>query len=86
MSNYKSKTIEIKYLNTWCYWLINYIPELLKIMGGFKDKVVTVFKTNTHAQTVYGRERKLSKRKSQKQSEENIFKNNRNLFYIKRRK
>ena len=55
-------------------------------MGGFKDKVVTVFKTNTHTQTVYGRERKLSKRKSQRQSEENIFKNNRNLFYIKRRK
>ena len=30
-----------------------------------------------------GRKTKLSKRKSQKQSEENILKNNRNLFTLK---
>ena len=32
---------------------------------------------------MYGRKTKLSKRKSQKQSEENILKNNRNLFTLK---
>ena len=41
--------------NTWYDWLIN-----------FKDKIVSVFKTNTPKQTVYGRGRKLSKPKTTK--------------------
>ena len=46
-SNYKNKNIETKYLNTWYVWLFNYIPEpIRKIVGGFKDEVVGLFKTN----------------------------------------
>ena len=34
--------------NTWYDWLINYIPEpIRKSVGGFKDKIVSLFKTNT---------------------------------------
>ena len=33
--------------STWYNWLINYIPEpIRKTVGGFKDKVVSLFKTN----------------------------------------
>ena len=46
-------------------WLSNYIPEpIRKSVGGFKDKIVSLFKTNTPKQTVYGREKKLSKLKN----------------------
>ena len=39
------KIIPIK--NTWYDWLINYIPEpIRKIVGGFKDTVISLFKTN----------------------------------------
>ena len=38
--------------------------------GGFKDKVVCLFKTNIPKQTMYGRRRKLIEPKTQKQSEE----------------
>ena len=42
--------------NTWCDWLINYIPESIqKSVGGFKDKILSLFKTKTAKQTVYGR-------------------------------
>ena len=42
--------------NSWYDWLINYIPEpIRKSLGGFKDKVISLFKTNTPKQTVYGR-------------------------------
>ena len=48
--------------NTCCDWLINYIPEpIRKSVGDFKDKIVSLFKTNTPEQTVYGREKKVSK-------------------------
>ena len=51
--------------NTWYDWLINYIPEpIRKSVGGFKDKIVNLFKTNTSKQTVYGRGKKLSKPKN----------------------
>ena len=51
--------------NTWYDWLSNYIPEpIRKSVGGFKDKIVSLFKTNTPKQTVYGREKKLSKLKN----------------------
>ena len=34
--------------NTWYDWMINYIPQSIrKSVGGFKDKVVSLFKTNT---------------------------------------
>ena len=34
--------------NTWCDWLINYVPKpKRKFVGSFKDKVVSLFKTNT---------------------------------------
>ena len=53
--------------NTWYDWLINYILEpFRKGLGGFKDKIVSLFKTNTPKQTVYGAEKKLSKTKKQK--------------------
>ena len=54
---------EIKPIKNTCYyWLINYIPEpIRKSVGDFKDKIVSLFKTNTPEQTVYGREKKVSK-------------------------
>ena len=74
------------HLNTWYDWLINYIPESIKKnVGGSKGKVVTLFKTNTPKQTVYGRGKKLSKPKPQKQSEENVIKIIRNLFTLKKK-
>ena len=34
--------------STWNDWLINYIPEpIRKSVGVFKDKIVSLFKTNT---------------------------------------
>ena len=51
----------------WYYWLTNYIPEpIRKSVGGFKDEIVSLFKTNTPKQTVYGRGKKLSKPKKPK--------------------
>ena len=42
--------------------LINYIPQLLqKSLGGFKDKISSLSKTNTPKQTVYEKGTKLSK-------------------------
>ena len=38
--------------NTWHHWLINYIPEpIRKSIGGFKDKVISVFNTSSSKQT-----------------------------------
>ena len=51
--------------NTWYDRLINYIPEpKRKHVGGFKDKILSLFKTNTPKETVYGRGKKLSKPKT----------------------
>ena len=56
------------------YWLVNYIADSKrKIVGGFKNKVVSRFKTNTPKQTVYWRGKKLGKPKTRKQSKENLF-------------
>ena len=53
--------------NTWYYWLISYIPEpTRKSVGSFKDKVLSLFKTNMPKQTVHGRGKKLNKAKTQK--------------------
>ena len=61
--------------NTWYDWLINCIPKSIrKVVEGFKDKIVSLFKTNTPKQTVYTRGKKLSKPKTQ---------NIRNLFILK---
>ena len=63
---------------TWYDWLINYVPEpIRKSVGGFKDKIVSLFKTNTPKQTVYGTGKKLSKPKTQ---------NIRNPFILKKQK
>ena len=60
-------------------WLVNYIPKpIRKVVGGIKDKVVSIFKINTlkdyGKQTVYGRSKKVRKPKTQKQSEDNKIK------------
>ena len=52
--------------NTWYDWLINYILEpIRKSVSGFKDKIVSFFRTNTLKQDVYGRRKSLSKPKTQ---------------------
>ena len=52
--------------NTWYDWLINYIPKpIRKSVGSFKDKIVSLFKTNTPKQILCGRGKKLSKPKKQ---------------------
>ena len=62
--------------NTWYDCLINYIRDpIRKSVGGFKDKILSLFKTNTPKQAVYGRGKK------QKQSEEKIINSIRNLLY-----
>ena len=46
----------------WLTWLINYIPKpIRKSVSVLKDKFISIFKTNTPKQTVYGRGQKLSK-------------------------
>ena len=49
-------------------------------------KIVSLFKTNTPKQAVYGRGKKLSKPKTQKQSEENIIDIIRKLLILKNEK
>ena len=64
--------------NTWYHWLICYIPKpIRKSVGGFKDKIVSLFKTNTPKQTMYERGKKPSKPKTQ---------NIRNTFILKKKK
>ena len=63
-------------------WLINYIPEPIKKSGGgFKDKGISLFKTNTPKQTVHGRGKKLRKPKTQKK-----INRIRNPFIIKKKR
>ena len=69
--------------------MINHILEhIRKTEGCLKDKVVSHFKINTPGeygkQTVYRKRKKLIKLKIQKQSEDNIIKNIRSLFKIKK--
>ena len=57
----------------------NYISESIrKRVGGFKDKVISFFKTNIPKRTVYGRGKKLSKPKTQNKI--------RNPFILKKKK
>ena len=47
-SNYKNEIFEIKYLNSRYDLLTNYVPEpTRKTVCDLKDKVVSIFKTNT---------------------------------------
>ena len=62
-------------------WLVNWLNSLWKIVGGFKDKVISLFNTNAPKQTVHGREKKLRKPKTQDQSEENIINSIRSFLY-----
>ena len=56
----------------WYAWLINYIPQpIIKSVGGFMNKIVSLVKTNTPKQAMYGRGKKLSKLK--KQNKRNPF-------------
>ena len=62
----KDREVKRPIKSTWYDWLINYIPEpVRKSVGGFKDKIVSLFKKNTPRETVHGREKKLSKQKTQ---------------------
>ena len=52
--------------NTWCHWLISYIPgPIRKSVGSFKHKITSIFKINTPKQTVHGRGKQLSKLQKQ---------------------
>lgn len=61
------------------------IEFMRKIEGSFKDTVISLFKTNTTKQTVYGRGEKLNKLKTQKLSD-GKNKSIRNLFTLKKKK
>ena len=78
--------------NTWYDWLINYITEpMRKSVGGFKDKIVSLFKTNKQKQTMFGEERNqvnqrknkilksFSIRKEQRKIKDGIFRGIRTL-------
>ena len=55
-------------------WLVNYIPKpIRKTVCSFKDKVISLFETNTPKQLVYEGVKKVNKLKVQNQSEENII-------------
>ena len=56
---------KIRQIKNTCYdMLINYIPvPKTKSLGGFKDKIVSLFKKNTPKQTVYGRGKTNQKHK-----------------------
>ena len=48
--------------NAWYDWLINYTPEpITKIVGDFKDKIISLFNTKTPKETAYGTGKKIGK-------------------------
>ena len=56
---------KIRPIKSSCHdWLITYISDSIKSAAGFKEKVTSLFKTNTPKQTVYGKGKKLSKLKT----------------------
>ena len=66
--NVMKKKMYIK--NTWLDWLFNYIPDpLRKSVGGFKNKIGSLFKTNTPEQDVYRRGKELSQPETQNKIE-----------------
>ena len=87
--NYKNKNTETKY--PCYYWLICYISEIVKMVGSVKDKIMSLFKTNTtknyikpaRISNVYGgrnRPRKQSEDKIIKAIDERIFRDIKNTF------
>ena len=49
---------------TWYDYLINYFPEAIRrSVGSFKDKILSLFKTNTPEQTMYARGKNLGNQK-----------------------
>ena len=63
MNKFEQK--EMNKINWLINWLINFIRKSIrKNVSGFKDKIVSLFKTNTPKQTVFGRGKKLSKPKT----------------------
>ena len=73
--------------NTWYDWLINYISESkTKMLVAIKIKLLSLFNTTPFKQTGYGRGKKLSKPKTQKQSEENKNNSIRNPLILKKEK
>ena len=58
--------------NTWCDWLSNYIPELIKTVGGAEGKIMSLFKSNTiknyrkptRVKNVYGSGKKTKETKT----------------------
>ena len=75
----KKKTKKIRPVrNTWYDCFNNYFPEpIRKSVDGFKDKIVSLFKSNTPKQNMCRRGQKLSKLKIQ---------NIRNSFVLKKKK
>ena len=85
-SNYKNKITEKEYWNTLYDLFINYIFDPIgKTVSCFKDKVVSVFNTNTPKRMVHRRGKKLSKPKTQKQSKGININSIRNIFLLKKR-
>ena len=65
--------------------LITYIPDPRRRgVDDFKGKIVSIFNTNTLKQTGHGWGRKLSKPKTQKQSQGNKVNSIRNPFILKK--
>ena len=64
--NYKNENIDRERKNTWYDWSINYIPDpIRKIAGGFKDRVVSVFKhIRLHSKKTVHRRGKNQKHKN----------------------
>ena len=75
---------KIKLFKNTCYdWLINYIPEPIgKSVSGFKDKVISLFKTSAPKQTVYVRAKKLNKSENDYYYKPKRVSNFRNNNYI----
>ena len=73
--------------STWYEWLINIILyPVRKSVGNFKDKIVSLFNIDTHKLAVYGRGKKLSKPKTQRQPEQSKTNSIRCSFILKKKK
>ena len=83
----RRKERTIKTLDTWYDWFINYTPKpIRKTAYGLKDKFVRQRHTRIMVKkTVYERRKKPIKLKIQNQSEDNIIKNKRNPFKLKKK-
>ena len=70
--------------STWHDWLISYIPKpRRKSVSVLKDKFISLFKTNTSKQTVYGRGQEL--RKPRKPNIKKAFTSEKNKEKVKDR-